>query len=224
MPSSENPKRALFQEFAAIAKAIAHEHRLELLEALAQGEMSVEALAERNKLKLANASHHLQQMRRAGLIEARREGKFVFYRVADDAVIDLVSALTRVGERTVAEVKCVINGYFQDCDGLEPITRTELLARLKDDLVTVIDVRPESEFALGHVAGALNIPLEKLKRRLSKLERGKEIVAYCRGPYCVLSFEAVALLRAKGFNVRRLEDGYPEWRAAGFPVDAASPL
>lgn len=221
MPSSESPKHVLFQQFAAIAKAIAHEHRLELIEALAQGETSVEALAERVGLKLANASHHLQQMRRAGLLRARREGKFVFYSLADDAVVDLVSALTRLGERTVAEVKHVVGGYFNDRDSLEPISRAELLARMKDDLVTVIDVRPEDEFALGHVAGAESIPLAKLKRRLGKLDRRKQIVAYCRGPYCVLSFEAVALLRANGFEVRRLEDGYPEWRAAGFPVDVA---
>jgi ArsR family transcriptional regulator len=218
MTSRESPKRVLFRQFAAIAKAIAHEHRLELLEALAQGETSVEALADRVGLKIANASHHLQQMRRAGLLVARRDGKFVYYSLADDAVVDLVTALTRLGERTVAEVQNVVGGYFNDRDSLEPISRAELLARMKDDLVTVIDVRPEDEFALGHVAGAQSFPLEKLKRRLSKLDRRKEIVAYCRGPYCVLSFEAVALLRAKGFEVRRLEDGYPEWRAAGFPV------
>lgn len=221
MPSTHSPKRALFKLFAEIARAIGHEHRLELLEALAQGEMSVEVLAERTGLKIANASHHLQQMRRAGLIAARREGKFVYYRICDDAVIDLVASLARVGERTMAEVKLLVSGYFNDRDSLEPISRTELLARIEDDLVTVIDVRPEDEFALGHLPGARNIPLDKLRRRLARLDRGKQIVAYCRGPYCMLSFEAVALLRAKGFEVRRLEDGFPEWRAAGLPVEVA---
>lgn len=218
MTSSESPKRQLFRQFAAIAKAIAHEHRLELLEALAQGERSVDALANSVGLSLANASQHLQQMRRAGLIEARREGKFVYYQLSDTAVLDLVASLTRIGERHVGEVDRLVRNYFLSRDALEPVTRGELLKRMKKDDVQVLDVRPEDEFALGHVAGAINIPLDKLKRRLANLDAGKEIIAYCRGPYCVLSFEAVAMLRSKGFNVRRLEDGLPEWQAAGLPV------
>lgn len=218
MTSSESPKRQLFRQFAAIAKAIAHEHRLELLEALAQGERSVDALANSVGLSLANASQHLQQMRRAGLIEARREGKFVYYQLSDTAVLDLVASLTRIGERHVGEVDRLVRNYFLSRDALEPVTRGELLQRMKNDDVQVLDVRPEDEFALGHVAGAINIPLDKLKRRLANLDAGKEIIAYCRGPYCVLSFEAVAMLRSKGFNVRRLEDGLPEWQAAGLPV------
>lgn len=218
MTSSESPKRQLFRQFAAIAKAIAHEHRLELLEALAQGERSVDALANSVGLSLANASQHLQQMRRAGLIEARREGKFVYYQLSDTAVLDLVASLTRIGERHVGEVDRLVRNYFLSRDALEPVTRGELLKRMKNDDVQVLDVRPEDEFALGHVAGAINIPLDKLKRRLANLDAGKEIIAYCRGPYCVLSFEAVAMLRSKGFNVRRLEDGLPEWQAAGLPV------
>lgn len=218
MTSSESPKRQLFRQFAAIAKAMAHEHRLELLEAMAQGERSVDALANSVGLSLANASQHLQQMRRAGLIEARREGKFVYYRLSDTTVLDLVASLTRVGERHVAEVDRLVRNYFLSRDALEPVTRGELLKRMKKDDVQVLDVRPEHEFALGHVAGAINIPLEKLKRRLANLDVGKEIIAYCRGPYCVLSFEAVAMLRSKGFNVRRLEDGLPEWQAAGLPI------
>lgn len=216
--SSESPKRLLFRQFAAIAKAVAHEHRLELLEAMAQGERSVEELAERTGLSLANASHHLQQMRRAGLIEARRDGKYVVHRIADAAVIELVATLTRIGERHVAAVGQIVSSYFDTRDGIEPVTRSELRARMKAGLVQVLDVRPEDEFAMGHLPGAINIPLARLKKQLSLLDPAKEIVAYCRGPYCVLSFETVAILRKRGFNVRRLEDGLPEWRAAGLPV------
>jgi ArsR family transcriptional regulator len=219
--SSESPKRKLFRQFAAIAKAVAHEHRLELLEALAQGERSVETLANRVGMSIANASQHLQQMRRAGLIETRRGGKFVYYRMTDESVLDLIAALTRIGERHVAEVGKIVRHYFQNRDGMEPVSRTELLKRMKKGDVQVLDVRPEDEFALGHVAGAINIPLDKLKRKLASLDPRKEIVAYCRGPYCVLSFETVAFLRNRGFKVRRLEDGLPEWMAAGLPVDVS---
>lgn len=221
MASSESPKRLLFRQFAAIAKAVAHEHRLELLEALAQGERSVETLANRTGLSLANASHHLQQMRRAGLIEARRSAKFVYYRLSDASVLDLLASISRIGERHVAEVDKIVRGYFQSRDGMEPVTRAELLARMKKGDVQVLDVRPEDEFALGHVPGAINVPLEKLKKKLKTLDAKKEVVAYCRGPYCVLSFEAVAELRRRGFKVRRLEDGLPEWQAAGMPMEAA---
>ncbi len=218
MTSSENPKRLLFRQFAAIAKAVAHEHRLELLEALAQGERSVETLANRAGLSLANASQHLQQMRRAGVIEARRDGKFIYYRLSDPAVLELIASLTRIGERHVAEVDKIVRNYFQSRDAMEPVSRAELLLRMKKGDVQVLDVRPEDEFSLGHVPDAINIPLEKLKRKLATLDPRKEIVAYCRGPYCVLSFETVSLLRSKGFKVRRLEDGMPEWMAAGLPV------
>lgn len=220
--SSESPKRQLFRQFATVAKAVAHEHRLELLEAMAQGERTVETLASRAGISVANASQHLQQMRRAGLIEARRDGKFVYYQLSDSSVLDLIAALTRIGERHVAEVGKIVRGYFQQRDDMEPVTRSELLARLKNGDVQVLDVRPEDEFAMGHVRGAINIPLDQLKRRLAKLDPKKVIVAYCRGPYCVLSFEAVAELRRRGFNVRRLEDGLPEWQAAGLPVTLPS--
>ncbi len=221
--STENPKQILFTQFAAVAKAVAHPHRLELLEQLAQGERSVEVLADRVRATVTNASQHLQHMRRAGLVAARRSGKFVFYRLADDAVLDLVAALRRVAETQSAEVDRVVRGYFDQRDTLEPVTRTELMERLQAGLVTVLDVRPADEFALGHVAGAINLPLVELERRLADLDFKHEIIAYCRGPYCVLSYEAVARLRARGFRIRRLEDGYPEWRAAGLPVEAASP-
>ena len=217
--SSESPKRKLFAEFAAVARAVGHEHRLELLEHLGQGERSVESLAERLGLSVANASQHLQHLRRAGLVASRRNGKYVLYRVADDAVVDLLSGLRRVAERTVAEVDRLLSGYFRD--SLEPVGRTDLLDRMRDGLVTVLDVRPEDEFALGHLPGAVNIPLADLERRLADLPPDQELIAYCRGPYCVLSFEAVAKLRRRGYRARRLEDGYPEWKATGLPVEAA---
>jgi rhodanese-related sulfurtransferase/DNA-binding transcriptional ArsR family regulator len=219
--SGESPKQALFAQFAAVAKAVAHPHRLALLEQLAQGERSVEVVADRTRMSLANASQHLQQMRRAGLVAARRDGKFVFYRLADDAVLDLLASVRRIAERNAAEVERVVRGYFQNRDSLEPVSRAALMDRLKAGIVTVLDVRPEDEFALGHVAGAINIPLGELAKRLADLDPKHEIVAYCRGPYCVLSYEAVAVLRAHGFKVRRLEDGLPEWRAAGLPVATA---
>jgi len=218
--SSENPKRALFTQFAMVAKAVAHPHRLELLEQLAQGERNVEILAERVRISSANASQHLQHMRNAGLIAARREGKFVFYRLADDNVLELLASLRRIAERNLAEVERVVRGYFDRRDGMEPVSRLELMERVKAGIVTVLDVRPEDEFALGHVAGALNIPFGQLEKRLAEIAPDQEVVAYCRGPYCVLSYEAVALLRARGFNAHRLEDGLPEWRAAGLPVEA----
>ncbi len=217
--SRQSPKQALFTQFAAVAKAAAHRLRLEILEQLAQGPRSVEVLAGRTGASIANVSQHLQHMRRAGLIAARRDGKFVFYALADDAVLDLVSALRRVAERNVAEVQRVVRDYFDQRDDLEAVSRAELMARMTAGEVTVLDVRPQDEFALGHLPGALNVPLAVLDERLAAFDRKREIIAYCRGPYCVLSYEAVAALRARGFKVRRLEDGYPEWRAAGLPVE-----
>jgi ArsR family transcriptional regulator len=216
--SRRNPKSALFAQFAAVAKTLGHPHRLELLEQLAQGERSVEVLAQRTGLSIANASQHLQHLRRAGIVTNRRDGKFVYYRLADDAVLELLAALRRIAERNVAEVERLVRSYFNDRDSLEPVSRDELLRLTRAGTVTVLDVRPEDEFALGHLPGAVNIPLRALELRLSELDPAQEVVAYCRGPYCVLSYEAVAALRARGFKVRRLEDGFPEWRAAGLPV------
>jgi len=217
--SSSSPKQALFAQFAAVAKAVAHPHRLELLEQLAQGERSVEVIADRTRMSIANASQHLQHMRRAGLVATRRDGKFVFYRLTDDTVLDLLASLRLIAERNIAEVERVVRSYFHNRDSLEPVSRKELVDRLKAGLVTVLDLRPEDEFALGHLPGALNIPLSQLERRLADFDPSQEIIAYCRGPYCVLSYEAVAVLRARGFKVRRLEDGLPEWRAAGLPIE-----
>jgi len=217
--SSQNPKHAVFACFAEVGKALGHGHRLEILELLAQGERSVESLARRAGLSIANASQHLRLMRRAGLLASRRDGKHVIYRLSDPSVLDLTTALHRVAERNLAEVREVVGGYFHQRDSLEPVSRKELVRRLKDGLVTVLDVRPEDEFAAGHLPHAVNIPLRELARRLREIPKSGEIIAYCRGPYCVLAFEAVALLRKRGFNVRRLEDGYPEWKAAGLPVE-----
>jgi len=219
--SSTSPKLALFAQFAVVAKALAHPHRLDLLEQVAQGERSVEVLAQRTGLSIANASQHLQQMRRAGIVAARRDGKFVFYKLADDAVLDLLTALQRIAERNIAEVDRLVRTYFNDRDSLDPVSREQLLEMSRTGAVTVLDVRPPDEFALGHLPGAVNIPLRELEARLAAFDPALEIVAYCRGPYCVLSYEAVAALRARGFKARRLEDGLPQWRAAGLPVAAS---
>jgi ArsR family transcriptional regulator len=210
---------------AEVAKALGHEHRVELIEQLAQGPRSVEALADRVGLSLANASQHLQQLRRAGVVSTQRDGKRVIYRLADEAetdVVALLGALRHVAEHAATSMERVITAYFRARDELEPVAAKELLARLRQGNVVVLDVRPEDEYGLGHLPGALNIPLRQLEQRLAELPRKREIVAYCRGPYCVLSFEAVAELRTRGFKVRRLEEGFPEWKAAGLPIEAAA--
>jgi rhodanese-related sulfurtransferase/DNA-binding HxlR family transcriptional regulator len=217
--SSQNPKRVIFEQFAAVARTIGSAHRLELLELLAQTERSVEELAGLSGLTIANASQHLQQLRRAGLVEARRDGKRVLYRLADTDVVSLLGALRRITERNVGAVENVLNSYFRERDSLEAVSRKELLRRMREGLVTVIDTRPAEEFAAGHLPGALNFPLRELKRRLRELPRDQAIVAYCRGAYCVLSYEAVAELRKRGFKAFRLEEGYPEWSAAGLPTE-----
>jgi rhodanese-related sulfurtransferase len=217
--SSVGPKQHVFASLAQIAQALGHAHRLELLEHLGQGERSVEDLAVRASLTLANASRHLQLLRRAALVVGRRDGKRVYYRLAgDDVVVGLLAALSRVGERNSAEIARVMASYFRARDKFEPVSRDELLDRLRSGTATVLDVRPEDEFANGHLPAALNIPLAQLERRLAELPAEQEIVAYCRGPWCVLSFEAVALLRQRGYRARRLEDGFPEWKTAGLPI------
>jgi rhodanese-related sulfurtransferase len=214
-----SPKQQVFNGLAEIAQALGHAHRLELLEHLGQGERSVEDLATRTGLTVANTSRHLQLLRRAALVVGRREGKRIFYRLSgEDAVVGLLLALSKVGEQNSAEIARVIGSYFRACDELEPISRGELLDRLRCGSATVLDVRPQDEFQRGHVPGALNIPLSQLERRLAELPADREVVAYCRGPWCVLSFEAVAALRRRGYQVRRLEDGFPEWKVAGLPT------
>src|SRR6516165_7361146 len=216
--SIHGPKNAVFTQFAAVAKTLGHSHRLELLELLAQGERTVEVLAEQTGLSVANASQHLQQLRRAGLLKSRRQGKFVNYALTDDSILDVLGALRRIAKRNVAEVERVVRSYYSKLDDLEPVSRKQLQKMIREGAVTVLDVRLPDEFALGHVPGAVNIPLRVLKKRLGEIKTDREIVAYCRGAYCVRSFEAVALLRARGFRVRRLEEGLPEWRAAGLPI------
>lgn len=216
-------KHELFAQFARVGKALSNANRLELLEFLAQGERSVEQLSKVAGLTVANTSQHLQQLRHAGMVSCRKEGLKVYYRVSGDDVIDLLGALRAVAERHVTDVQHLVTTYLTVKDDLEPIPREELLERVRDGLVTVLDVRPPEEYAAGHVPGAVNIPLGELEQRLEELgnpeNENREIVAYCRGPHCVLAFDAVARLRERGMKARRLEDGYPEWRTAGLPVE-----
>ena len=218
--STPGPKQAIFESLAEVAQALGHSNRLELLEYLAQGQRSVEELAALSGMSFANTSRHLQILRRARLVETERRGKHVIYSLAGDAeVVTLISALSRVGERNLAEVNRVLSDYFHARDSMEAVTREDLAERLEAGLVTVLDVRPEEEFIQGHLPGARNIPYTDLDQRLSELPKDTEIVAYCRGPYCVFAVEAVAALRARGFKAVRLEDGFPEWKAAGMAIE-----
>ncbi|SKA25501.1 Rhodanese-related sulfurtransferase [Enhydrobacter aerosaccus] len=214
-------KLQVFEQFAELARVLGHAHRLELLEYVAQGERSVERLAQLSGLSVANASQHLKQLRLGGFVQARRDGKRVLYGLADGPILSLLAALRTYAERNRPEVGKIVSDYFHRLDELEPVSRKELVHRLKAGTVVVLDVRPQDEFVLGHLPGAVNIPVDELKRRLADIPKNQEIVAYCRGPYCVFSFEAVALLRRHGYKVRRLQDGYPEWRAAGLPVGSS---
>ena len=218
MSTPLNPKRDVFHNLARIGTALSSAVRLEFLELLAQGERSVDQLATLTGASVANTSQHLQKLKAAGLILGRKEGQYVLYRVAGDEVVGLLAALGKAGEAYLAEVERTLRLYFTAKDDLEPVPARELLDRAKRGLVTVLDVRPPEEFAAGHVPGAVNIPLNALEKRLAELPKRKEVVAYCRGPYCLMSYDAVALLRRKGLKARRLEDGMPEWRLAGLPV------
>lgn len=197
---------------------LGHGSRLELLDFLAQGERSVEDLAQVAGLSMANTSKHLQQLKAAGLVQARRDGKHIRYRLGDERVLDALGVLRAIAAAHIGAVEDLVASYLKGRDALEPVPAQDLLERVRDGLVTVLDVRPPEEFAQGHVAGALNVPLERLQDKLKELPTDREVVAYCRGPWCVLSFEAVARLRAAGFAARRLQDGLPEWRRAGLPV------
>jgi len=218
--SSSGFKHDLFAQFARVGKALGSANRLNLLEFLAQGERSVDRLAQVTGLTVANTSQHLQQLRQAGLVIARKQGLKVFYRLSSDDVIRLFDAIRKVAERHLAEVDRLVNSYLTIKDNLEPVPARELLDRVRQGLVTVIDVRPPEEYVAGHVPGAVNIPLAELEQQMQLLDPNQEIVAYCRGPHCVLAFEAVAQLRRKGLKARRLEDGYPEWKTAGLPVES----
>lgn len=216
-----SPKLQLFTAFAGVARALGNPHRLDLLEHLAQGERNVETLAAKAGITLANTSQHLQALRRQGLVEAERRGKQIVYRLAAEDVVDLLAALRRVSEQRSPDARQVIDDYFLTRDGLEAVTIPDLLRRAAEGRVIVIDVRPTDEFASGHLPGAVNVPLHDLQARLGELPPDLEVVAYCRGPWCVLSFEAVAWLRTQGRTARRLDGGLPEWRRAGLQVATA---
>jgi rhodanese-related sulfurtransferase/DNA-binding transcriptional ArsR family regulator len=217
--SSNSFKHDLFAQFARVGKALSNSNRLEILEFLAQSERSVEELSSVAGLTIGNTSQHLQQLRQAGLVVSRKEGLKVFYRLSGDDVMDMLNALRAVAERHLAEVERLINSYLSVKDDLEPIPREELLRRVRDGLVTVIDVRPPQEYAAGHIPGAVNVPLDTLENELKDLNTDQEIVAYCRGPHCVLAYDAVEQLRKRGLKARRLEDGFPEWKLAGLPIE-----
>ncbi len=218
--STVNPKREVFAQLARIGTALSSEVRLEILELLAQGERSVDELSRLTASAVANTSQHLQKLRQAGLVLARKQGQYVFYRLASDKVAALLTVLSEIGLVHDAEIERLVRLFYFSKDDFEPVPPRELLERARKGLVAVLDVRPAEEFAAGHVPGALNIPLDQLEKRMRELPKRKEIVAYCRGPFCLMSFEAVHLLRRKGLKARRLENGLPEWRLAGLPVES----
>lgn len=217
--SSNNLKHRLFTQFALVGKAMGNANRLEILEFLAQISRNVEELSRLTGLTVANTSQHLQQLRQVGLVTAEKQGLKVYYSLSGDDVSELFKAQRELAERHIAEVENIVNCFLTVKDSLEPLPRKELLSRAKDGLVTVIDVRPYEEYASGHVPGAINIPITELENHLNELNDDHEIVAYCRGPHCVLAFDAVAKLRKKGFSACRLEDGFPEWKTAGLPIE-----
>jgi DNA-binding transcriptional ArsR family regulator/rhodanese-related sulfurtransferase len=217
--SNATVKTDLFEQFARIGKALGSAKRLERLDFLAQAERSVEALARVAGLSVANTSQHLQQLRQAGLVTARKEGLYVFYRLAGDGAVRLLASLRAVGQEHLAEVDKLVKLYLASKDNLEPVPARELMRRAKKGLVMVLDVRPPEEYAAGHIRGAINVPVAELKKRLIEIPLGQEIVSYCRGPFCLMAFEAVVELRNRGRTARRLEDGFPEWKSAGLPVE-----
>jgi rhodanese-related sulfurtransferase/DNA-binding transcriptional ArsR family regulator len=214
-------KDQLFAQFARIGKGLASGRRLELLELLAQGERTVEELASETGMSVANTSQHLKALRDAQLVGVRREGLYARYRLANEHVFALWQALRDLGSARLAEIRQIVEAYLTDREILHGITCKELQQRLKDRSVVLLDVRPEREYQAGHVAGARSIPLTELRARLKELPKRKEIVAYCRGPYCVFADEAVALLRSQGRKATRLETGFPDWKAQGLPVETA---
>jgi rhodanese-related sulfurtransferase len=221
----KNPNRAfkdaIYEQFARIGKAVASPKRLELLDLLCQGEKTVETLVQETGLNLANASRHLQVLRAARLVEAERDGLFVKYRLADEMVCQFFRSMRLLAESRLAEVELINRRFLEGREGMEPVDRDDLLTRVRQGAAIVLDVRPSSEFNAGHLAGAISLPLSELKRRLSELPTDQEIVAYCRGPYCVLSIEAVELLRARGFKAVRIEEGVQDFRAMGLPIVAS---
>jgi rhodanese-related sulfurtransferase len=218
----KNPNRlfkdAIYEQFARIGKAISSPKRLELLDLLCQGERTVEVLAKESGLTFANTSQHLQVLRAARLVEAEKEGLFVIYRLADQTVCEFFRAMRVLAESRLAEVEQIRRRFLEGREGMEPVDREALLELVREGAVTVLDVRPIEEYNAGHIPGALSIPLKELKLHLTELPRNQEIVAYCRGPYCVLSIQAVEMLRERGFQAVRLEEGIQDLRAMGFPI------
>jgi rhodanese-related sulfurtransferase/DNA-binding transcriptional ArsR family regulator len=217
-------KDRLYGQFARIGKALSSPHRLEILELLAQGERTVDSLASEIGLSLANTSQHLQTLRQAALVESRKEGLFVSYRLADPAVFQLSIAIRTVAERRLADLERVVREHFGDRSEPEAVEMDELLKRIRAKAVLVLDTRPASEYAAGHIPGAISIPVNELQKRLRELPKSHEYVAYCRGPYCVYADRAVEILRMHGRRGRRLREGFPEWRAAGLPVAVGAAL
>jgi rhodanese-related sulfurtransferase len=218
----KNPNRAfkdaIYEQFARIGKAVSSPKRLELLDLLCQGPRTVEVLAKESGLAIANASQHLQVLRAARLVAAEKEGLFVIYRLADQTVCEFFRTMRVLAESQLAEVEQIKRRFLAGRDGMEPVDRKALLDLVREEAVTVLDVRPVEEYNAGHIPGALSIPLKELKQHLAELPRDQDIVAYCRGPYCVLSVQAVEMLRARGFNAVRLEEGIQDLRAMGFPI------
>jgi rhodanese-related sulfurtransferase len=214
-----NVKLSLLEQISRVAKSLSHARRLELIDFLAQRPRTVEVLARLSGMSIANTSQHLQQLRAVGLVNARKDGLYVTYSLADNSLVDLLGMMRQFAERNVAELEDLIQSYLKVQDGLEALSAEELMERSAQGLASVIDVRPVEEFHAGHVLGAINIPMDELEQRLGELSPAQTIVAYCRGPYCLLAYDAVATLRENGFEAMRLEYGYPEWRNAGMPVD-----
>ena len=214
-------KDSVYEQFARIGKAVSSPKRLELLDLICQGEHTVETLAKESRLTVANASQHLQILRAARLVETEKKGLYVIYRLADRSVCEFYRALRTLAESRLAEVEQITHRFLEGREGMEPVDREKLLERVRGGSVTVLDVRPEEEYHYEHIPLAISIPLKELAARLSELPRDREIVAYCRGPYCVLAIEAVEMLRANGFQAVRLDYGVQDWRARGFPVIAA---
>lgn len=215
---SISPKLALLEEYALIARALSAPARLMILEQLAQGERGVEALADKTGLTIANCSQHLQQLRRSGLVNNRRDGKAIIYRLTDAKTLQLMDILRIVAERNLAQVERILRGLSGGDDSPEAISRADLAARLAEGSVTVLDMRPADEYGAGHIPGALNATLAELEHFLPTLARDTEVIAYCRGPYCIYAYQAVAALRQLGIRARRMEGGLPEWREDGLPV------
>lgn len=215
-------KRALFEQFARIGKAVSNPARLELLDLLSQGEKAVETLARQTGLSVTNTSNHLKELRSVSLVSTRKEGVYVFYRLANVEVHEFLRGLQSIAHRQLADVRQIVKDYLEKADDLEPVSAPELAERMRGGEVVVLDVRPEDEYAAGHIPGARSIPLPELEQRLGELPQGVEVVAYCRSPYCVFAPEAVAVLHARGVRARRLVEGLPDWRAAGLPVAVGS--